>query len=50
MWITIEQMQNFNPKLTHQTDDYLNSIAGAILQTPVRIAKGVGSIKTPDNY
>lgn len=45
----IEQMQNFNPELTHQKDDYLDSIAGAILQTPVRIAKRVGMDKPIDN-
>lgn len=35
----IKQMRSFNPELTHQADDYLDSLAGAILQTPVRISK-----------
>lgn len=38
----IEQMRTFNPELSHQKDDYLDSLAGAILQTPVRIARIVG--------
>lgn len=39
----IEQMRSFNPELTQQKDDYLDSLAGAILQTPVRIARIVGN-------
>lgn len=38
----LEQMRTFNPELTNQSDDYLDSVAGAILQTPVRIARVVG--------
>lgn len=36
------QMQDFNPILTNQDDDYIDSGAGAIHQTPVRIGKLVG--------
>ena len=45
----IEQMQNFNVELTHQKDDYLNSVVGAILQTPVRIARVVDKVGDLDN-
>jgi hypothetical protein len=34
-----EQMQDFNPLLKDQPDDYLDSGAGAITATPVRIGK-----------
>src|SRR5690606_31867216 len=34
-----DQMRDFNPALTNQPDDYLDSGAGAISQTPVRIGK-----------
>lgn len=37
-----DQMRDFNPALTNQPDDYLDSGAGAISQTPVRIGKIVG--------
>ncbi|UAN53477.1 phage terminase large subunit [Serratia sp. JSRIV002] len=37
-----DQMQDFNPILTDQDDDYIDSGAGAISQTPVRIGKLVG--------
>lgn len=39
---TWDQMKDFNPILTNQPDDYLDSGAGAITQTPVRIGKIVG--------
>lgn len=39
---TWDQMTDFNPELTNQADDYLDSGAGAISQTPVRIGKIVG--------
>ncbi|AZS49354.1 transcriptional regulator [Entomomonas moraniae] len=39
----IEQMRNFNPEYTNQEDDYIDSLAGAILQTPVRICKKIGN-------
>lgn len=35
------QMRDFNPAVTDQPDDYIDSLAGAILRTPVRIAKVV---------
>ncbi|MNJ26951.1 hypothetical protein D3C77_214440 [compost metagenome] len=39
MW---DQMRDFNPALTDQDDDYIDSGAGAIAQTPVRIGRIVG--------
>jgi hypothetical protein len=35
-----DQMKDFDPQLRDQPDDYLDSAAGAILQTPVRIGRG----------
>ncbi|MGF6435670.1 hypothetical protein [Kosakonia sp. 1610] len=37
------QMRDFNPELTNQHDDFIDSGAGAISQTPVRIGKLVGN-------
>lgn len=37
-----DQMRDFNPAVTDQADDYLDSGAGAIAQTPVRIGRIVG--------
>ena len=37
-----DQMRDFNPAVTTQPDDYLDSGAGAISQTPVRIGRIVG--------
>lgn len=37
-----DQMRDFNPALADQDDDYIDSGAGAILQTPVRIGRIVG--------
>ncbi|SEB73434.1 hypothetical protein SAMN05216178_2052 [Pseudomonas saponiphila] len=37
-----DQMRDFNPALTNQDDDYIDSGAGAIAQTPVRIGRIVG--------
>ena len=37
-----DQMRSFNPIVTSQPDDYIDSAAGAIRQTPVRIGKIVG--------
>lgn len=37
-----DQMRDFNPAVTNQADDYLDSGAGGISQTPVRIGKIVG--------
>lgn len=42
-----DQMKDFNPALKNQPDDYLDSAAGAIATTPVRIGKTVG--KPTDN-
>jgi len=39
---TWDQMKDFNPELSDQPDDYLDSGAGAIAQTPIRIGKIVG--------
>lgn len=35
------QMRDFNPEVRDQPDDYIDSLAGAILRTPIRIAKSV---------
>ncbi|CAI2077260.1 Uncharacterised protein [Serratia marcescens] len=37
-----DQMRDFNPALTNQPDDFIDSGAGAISETPVRIGKLVG--------
>ncbi|EBC6540423.1 phage terminase large subunit, partial [Salmonella enterica] len=37
-----DQMRDFNPTLTNQPDDFIDSGAGAISATPVRIGKVVG--------
>jgi hypothetical protein len=37
-----DQMRDFNPALTNQDDDFIDSGAGAISQTPVRIGRIVG--------
>lgn len=37
-----DQMRDFNPALTDQDDDFIDSGAGAIAQTPVRIGRIVG--------
>jgi hypothetical protein len=37
-----DQMKDFNPGVKNQPDDYLDSAAGAISQTPIRIGKKVG--------
>jgi hypothetical protein len=38
-----DQMKDFNPDARNQEDDYIDSGAGAIKQTPVRIGKIVGN-------
>lgn len=38
-----DQMKDFNPAITTQPDDYLDSGAGAISATPVRIGRLVGN-------
>ncbi|CAM4032404.1 phage terminase large subunit [Ectopseudomonas alcaliphila] len=38
-----DQMRDFNPAITNQPDDFLDSGAGAVSQTPVRIGKVVGN-------
>lgn len=45
----IDQMRSFNPEATTQKDDYLDSIAGAILETPVRICKIIGNTESNIN-
>lgn len=40
---TYDQMKDFNPLSTNQPDDYLDSGAGAIADTPVRIGQIVGN-------
>ena len=42
-----DQMKDFNPSLKDQPDDYLDSGAGAIASTPVRIGKIVGNPTSP---
>jgi len=42
-----DQMQQFNPVVKNQPDDYIDSGASAILEAPVRIGKLVGN-PTPD--
>ena len=37
-----DQMRDFNPAVKDQEDDYLDSGAGAVAQTPVRIGRIVG--------
>ena len=37
------EMQGFNPALKDQPDDYIDSAAGAIADTPVRIGKPFGN-------
>jgi hypothetical protein len=39
-----DQMQDFNPAVKNQPDDYLDSAASAILQAPVRIGQVVGGL------
>jgi hypothetical protein len=39
-----DQMADFNPAVKDQPDDYLDSAAGAISATPVRIGKVVGKV------
>lgn len=41
-----DQMKDFNPAVREQPDDYLDSGAGAITQTPIRIGKVVGKPTT----
>jgi len=38
-----DQMRDFNPAISDQPDDYLDSGAGAVSQTPVRIGRIVGN-------
>jgi hypothetical protein len=39
-----DQMKDWDPSITRQPDDYLDSGAGAILEAPVRIGKIVGDL------
>lgn len=40
-----KQMRDFNPLITTQPDDYIDTLAGAILETPVRVGRNVGNAK-----
>lgn len=42
---TWDQMKDFNPDLKKQPDDYLDSGAGAISETPIRIGRAADSAK-----
>ncbi|BEN14432.1 hypothetical protein FB6_1713 [Serratia marcescens] len=46
-----DQMRDFNPELTNQ-DDYIDSGAGAIGQTPVRIGKlvKISNVQTREHW
>ena len=37
--VQVKQMREFNPAITVQPDDYIDSLAGAIADEPVRIGK-----------
>lgn len=41
----IEQMRDWIPGVENQADDYLDSGAGAVKQTPIRIGKVLGNVK-----
>lgn len=43
-----DQLAEFNPLARNQSDDYIDSGAGAISDTPVRIGKSVGNPTAPD--
>lgn len=46
LWDTplIEQMQDWIPGVQGQADDYIDSGAGAVKQTPIRIGKVIGNV------
>ena len=46
----IDQMRGFNPAITSQADDYLDSLSGASRQTPVRIGKKVKTFTDKQVY
>lgn len=48
LWDTplIEQMRDWIPDAENQADDFIDSGAGAVKQTPIRIGKVVGNVKT----
>lgn len=48
LWDTeaIEQMRDWIPGVENQPDDFIDSGAGAVKQTPIRIGKVVGNVKT----
>lgn len=39
-----DQMRDWNPGITDQADDHLDSVAGAVAETPERIGRGAGWI------
>lgn len=47
LWETklIEQMRDWIPGVEGQEDDYIDSGAGAVKQTPIRIGKVIGNVK-----
>lgn len=47
VWETpaIAQMQDWIPGVLNQADDYIDSEAGAVKQTPIRIGKVIGNVK-----
>jgi len=40
----VKQMRDWNPRVKNQRDDFLDALAGAIQQTPVRIGQIVGRV------
>ncbi|WP_244126799.1 phage terminase large subunit [Burkholderia gladioli] len=45
-----DQMQSFNPLVRQQADDFIDSGASAILETPVRIGRIVGNPTAPETH
>ena len=45
-----DQMQSFNPLVKQQADDFIDSGASAILETPVRIGRIVGNPTAPETH
>lgn len=43
-----DEMKDFNPEVADQPDSYIDSAAGAIKETPVRIGKSIGEPGTRD--
>ncbi len=45
-----DQLQSFNPLVKQQADDFIDSGASAILETPVRIGRIVGNPTAPETH